>query len=131
MSTHQHDRSNQHQSNQHSQNEANKTAPSAADQDRSHGSHTGRANQSGKGAEKPQNDMSAQKSSGAPRANIVIISRARTSPASRQAAMPLARLGTTSAPRAALASSKNVDYPRGHQAPRGPRENVRTSPYPG
>jgi hypothetical protein len=34
MSTHQHDRSNQHQSNQHSQNEANKTAPSAADQDR-------------------------------------------------------------------------------------------------
>jgi hypothetical protein len=94
MSTHQHDRSNQHQSNQHSQNEANKTAPSAADQDRSHGSHTGRANQSGKGAEKPQNDMSAQKSSGAP-------------------------------------SSKNVDYPRGHQAPRGPRENVRTSPYPG
>ena len=42
MSTHQHDRSNQHQSNQHSQNEANKTAPSAADQDRSHASHGSR-----------------------------------------------------------------------------------------
>jgi hypothetical protein len=63
MSTHEHDRSNQHQSNQHSQNEANKTAGSAEGQDRSRGSHTGRANQSDNGAEKPQNDMSAQKSS--------------------------------------------------------------------
>jgi hypothetical protein len=63
MSTHQHDRSNQHRSNQHSPKEANKTAGSAEDQDHSRGSHTARANQSGKGAEKPQNDMSAQKSS--------------------------------------------------------------------